>query len=201
MIKINNDFKILIYENSKKNLEMFKQYLCKIPVDIRVDIIFDYDEALHLYHKSKYFVVFINMVLDKNKELSKYILNKNEKQKIIEIYDDFFCDEIQGCDFCKKTYNKLRLQSPITEVEIKDILTNKFICDEYLNNNLLSKIKHIYKLTYNGYFTYTLDENNLIFLNKNEKENINDLLFIVEKLKFYDINYIINEKRDICILS
>ncbi len=194
--------RILIYDNNTKDVNYLYQKLKGLPLDSQVDTSSTYNNAIDYYDTDKYNIIFIDFIDETGKEVLEYIIRDNPKQRIITISKVLECSEKLGCDFCLNNYNKKRILKPIHIDEIIKIFSNKETdCTTYLNNSLLMKLQQLDKLVQESYSNYTLDQENLTFVNNGSSSMCNGFFFILDKLAEYNVKHEVEGNNNIKGLS
>lgn len=192
--------KLLLYDNDAKHLKEICTLINKFPMDILIDKTYNYADVVDLYKSNHFDIIFIDFTDVYGKKILEYILKDNPKQRIITMSDLFECSESLGCDYCKEHYVKDRVLKPITQDDMKNILTNNFTCEKYSDDILIMKLKQIEKTHLNTYSNYNLDVDNKTFVNIHNESYGRDFFHLIEYLDEYKIKYNVLANLNIEIL-
>lgn len=192
--------KILIFDNNHNDLDYFSAIVKKIPLNIELHTVFEYELGTQLFENNIYDIVFINNSVETGKSLLLYALNSNSSHRIITISNFHTCTHNTVCNFCKNKYNNERIFKPITQSDILLVLTNKNITQSHSTNNLLMNLRQIEKLTQESYPYYKLDMETMTFTDTVRKPYNRGFFLIVEALNDTGINYKVDENANIQII-
>ena len=135
---------------------------------------------MKLFIDNVYDIVFLNFTDANGKNILSYILENKPKQKIVTISNSLDCSEQNGCDYCKKNYNKYRIIKP---AKLNDIVLSikSSICEyEYCNGDLISKLAILSK----PYETiiFEKDQMRFYFTSKNKNHILSEIIMFIDIL-------------------
>ncbi|MDA7817415.1 hypothetical protein N9A28_04445 [Sulfurimonas sp.] len=97
-------YKILIYDNNKKDVDYFCELLNNIHIDFEIDKLSHYDDFMEIYPHHLYDIVFIDFSDKNGKKILSHFQKNNPKQKVALLSDSFECVEnMENCEMCKDT--------------------------------------------------------------------------------------------------
>ena len=188
---------ILVYEDEIELKNLFEHIDSHI--SMKVDFCESYEIGKFFYDNNKYDVVIVNFSLYYGQNLLDYILDKNNKQRIITISEKLSYSEKNGCDYCIENNNKIRLLKPtdISELiksikqfdSLECVYANKF----YYKNGLIEVMDDIAR-RFNG---ANYDSAKKSFFIKDSAS----LLNISEFLSLNNINHSISDTDKIEIIE
>lgn len=118
--------KVLLYDNSIDDIDTFKELLHILPLDTKLDAFISFEQFRHKYLEEEFDIVFIDLNNDWGEELLEFVKKENPNQRVVSISNRFYSAEVNGCEYCKKNYNRFRVIKPLKIDDIKDaILSNK----------------------------------------------------------------------------
>lgn len=146
-----------------------------------VDIVNDYEQAIHLYHKEQYEFIIMDHKTKNGNYFIEDVLQKNAQQKIVLISDTLKCPI--SCEQCLGNFKFLRLVKPINYEQLVLFLTqDSFECtNKYVYGNVHS-VEQLSDLLYlKDYLVY------------NDKKIENGKLIIFSSTNIYNPNLMYRE--------
>jgi len=198
---LNNNIKVLIYDNDQDDSKYILSILYVLNVEITMDRISSYDEGIELFKTHSYDIIFLDYFNDIGKNLIEFILKNNPKQRVITISDIHECATKHGIEFCLNNYNRERILRPLEYIDvIKIFKTNEYIDEKHSSDILLLKLRQIEKTLRLAVSDFEFDIVNLIFMNKEKKLYSSYFFLIIEKLDTYNIQYKVDPVGNIEII-
>lgn len=193
--------RILIYDEDQNEVESLYQMIKLLPIQTVVDIVTNYEDSINMYSNYEYKKVFINYFEDKGKNLEKYIIEKNPKQKLILLKDNYDCIHLHSCHECKSYFNKFLVIKPINISQLPQIINNNFECEGFSKTLFQYNLDMIKKKIKHKYPTIIYDEDNNKFLFDEIPNSFVVELFIelTTLLSKHNIKYRIFENKSISI--
>lgn len=191
--------RILIYDNSKQNLEKFCNMIDLYPIEIIVDKASNYKDILYFFDNHYYDKIFIDYNDDIGKKLLDKIIEKNPLQKIFLLSDKNDCPLEKNCELCKNKFKKNIIIKPLSQNQLTKIISRKFTCEnEFLSTKEfnLEKIKKRVQLEY-PYLKFEYCKDRDSFLSDNIPTSA--LVFVTDLLNQHEIPFQVTHKNQIVI--
>lgn len=188
--------RVLVYENSKDDLELLCNDLSNTQLDLHVDSTNDLNLAFMFYDQYHYDAVLFNIDSIENRTLMNLILFDKKIKKIIALSDNFDCFKISTCEFCKNPNYHL-LVKPVYPNDLIFLIFGHSQREAYCLSPKLKQLKLIDKEILN--FNLCIEQN--MFINKNsylQRENM--LPMLLARLSYFNINYEVDNTQNIRIL-
>lgn len=160
----------------------------------------DSNEALALYKSKVFDIVLIDFTTNEGKKFLQEVNRLNTLQKIITMGYTLSCSSEMGCSYCIDNFHKRRLIKPINSIELYRTISqfDEFEC-KYAHafeepKNLIKELIQRY-----NYFHFD-EENELIYSQDNDNQELKQLLNLMVDLKAYNIDFKVIDDKSIKVL-
>lgn len=160
----------------------------------------DSNEALALYKSKVFDIVLIDFTTNEGKKFLQEVNRLNTLQKIITMGYTLSCSSEMGCSYCIDNFHKRRLIKPIDSIELYRTISqfDEFEC-KYAHafeepKNLIKELIQRY-----NYFHFD-EENELIYSQDNDNQELKQLLNLMVDLKAYNIDFKVIDDKSIKVL-